>query len=249
MSRLHINNDEFLPLPTIPIAGETREEVADQVALGFQILGAASSKNPSKIYNTVNQYLSDSVDHNKSVGEDVPAILGLDKKTDQTFCVTHTNLGLCRAINTQLSKMETELGIDNLLDGFLSTIEYDSKNGSLTGQFIDCVTRFASKNLNKPWNRSGDYQGFCNKIKVEYHMFLYKDERFGCFPKASGVVLYSMETLSEFLMENPDIDNRLACIVRDILKQQYLPACFGIQITQVNKINFFCPETKPLVSI
>ena len=69
-------------------------------------------------------------------------------------------------------------------------------------------------------------------------MFMYKDERFGCFPKASAVVLSSMEGLGDFLNVNIDIDNKLACLVRDILKQEYLPlvlavvAAFGIQLIE-----------------
>ena len=69
-------------------------------------------------------------------------------------------------------------------------------------------------------------------------MFLYKDERFGCFPKACAVVLFSKDSLKAFLGKNTDIDNRLACIVRDILKQEYLPlvlaviAAFGIQLIE-----------------
>ena len=69
-------------------------------------------------------------------------------------------------------------------------------------------------------------------------MFLYKDERFGCFPKACAVCLYSREILQEFLMSHPDIDNRLPCLVRDIYGHEYLKlvmavvAVFGIQLIE-----------------
>ena len=52
-----------------------------------------------------------------------------------------------------------ELGIDNMLDGFLASREYSSKNGSLTGQFVDCITRLAGKELgHKPWNRGKEFE-------------------------------------------------------------------------------------------
>ena len=39
--------------------------------------------------------------------------------------------------------MERKLGIDNMLDGFLASIEYSSKNGTLAGLFVDCIARLA----------------------------------------------------------------------------------------------------------
>ena len=69
-------------------------------------------------------------------------------------------------------------------------------------------------------------------------MFLYKDERFGCFPKACAVCIYSNDTLQNFLMANTNIDNRLACLVRDIIEQEYallvmaVVAVFGIELIE-----------------
>ena len=63
---------------------------------------------------------------------------------------------------------------------------------------------------------------FCLENDVEYEMFLYKDERFGCFPKACSVVLHMREAVNDFLLQHPDIDNRLACMVRDTYDQEYL---------------------------
>ena len=53
-------------------------------------------------------------------------------------------------------------------------------------------------------------------------MFLYKDECFGCFPKACAACLYSRDLLNEFLLPHPDIDNKLACIVQDVYQQEHL---------------------------
>ena len=69
-------------------------------------------------------------------------------------------------------------------------------------------------------------------------MFLYKEERFGCFPKAASVVLYSRESFYQFLSTHPDVDNRLACIVRNIYRQEYLVlvlavvSAFGMQLVE-----------------
>ena len=69
-------------------------------------------------------------------------------------------------------------------------------------------------------------------------MFLYKDERFGCFPKACAVCIYSKDSLQNFLMANTNIDNRLACLVWDIIEQEYAllvmaaVAVFSIQLIE-----------------
>ena len=50
--------------------------------------------------------------------------------------------------------------------------------------------------------------------------------------------LYSRDLLNEFLSTHPDIDNKLACIVRDVYQQEYLVlvlavvAAFGLQLIE-----------------
>ena len=58
-----------LPLPTIPVAGEAKEEIAEQAALGFQILAAASGKDPSELYRSVELHMTDSTGYNKFLSE------------------------------------------------------------------------------------------------------------------------------------------------------------------------------------
>ena len=87
-----------------------------------------------------------------------------------------------------------------MLDGFVVQIEFESKNGSIVGQFVDCITRLVGMELkHKPWNRSEEFKRFCIQQGVSYEMFLYKDERFGCFPKACAVCIFSKEILKDFL--------------------------------------------------
>ena len=79
-----------------------------------------------------------------------------------------------------------------MIDCFLFQIEYETKNGSMVGQFVDCATRLVGLGLNhKPWNKGEEFKRFCSDQGKPYEMLLYKDERFGCFPKACAVVLFS----------------------------------------------------------
>ena len=224
VSGIHLNNQKPLPLPVVPVSGETREDTADQAALGFQILAAACNPpmDPRDLYKEVDLHLTDSVSHNKFLHEDVPKLFDLDHKVGQIFCATHTGLGLCRSLNNNIHIIEQSVGISNVLDGFVVQIEFESKNGSIVGQFVDCITRLVGMELkHKPWNRSEEFKRFCIQQGVSYEMFLYKDERFGCFPKACAVCIYSNDTLQNFLMANTNIDNRLACLIRDSMLYLY----------------------------
>ena len=152
----------------------------------------------------------------------MPKLFDIDHQFGQIFCATHTGLGLCRSLNNNIHSIEQAVGISNALDGFVVQIEFESKNGSIVGQFVDCITRLVGMELNhKPWNRSEEFKRFCIEQDVCYEMFLYKDERFGCFPKACAVCIYCKDTLQNFLMTNTNIDNRLACLVPDIIEQDY----------------------------
>ena len=73
-------------------------------------------------------------------------------------------------------------------------------------------------------------------------LFSYKDQRFGCLSRAAGVLLFNMEWLSMFLDQNPQINNRLACLVRELLELPYLKvvmvvfAVLGLQVVEP----FYC---------
>ena len=47
------------------------------------------------------------------------------------------------------------------------------------------------------------------------HMFALKDARFACLPQCCAMALYHWDDFQEFLEEIIDIDNKLACLIRD----------------------------------
>ena len=152
VSGSHVNKELALPLPTVPVAGEVRSEMAEQVALGFQILAAASGKTPEEIYKNVDQHLTDSVGHNKKISEDVSELFNLDTIAGQIFCSTHTNLGFCKTLNDAIHQIEEKHGINTFSSSFLVDMEYESKNGSVFGQFVDQLCRLCGLELSyKPW--------------------------------------------------------------------------------------------------
>ena len=227
----------MIPLPTVPVAGETREEIAAQAALGFEILAAAREPpiTAKQLYKQVDAHMTDSVSRIKFLSEDLPKLLELDHKAGQLFCSTHTNFGFCSSLNSSIHEIELEHGLSHIMDGFVVEIDYESKNGSCVGQFVDCTCRLVGEELkHKPWNVSKSFRKCCEEKRYSYEMFLYKDKSF--VKKACAVCIYSRELIKEFLFSHPDIINRLACLVRDIYNLEYVVivmavvAAFGIQL-------------------
>ena len=56
---------------------------------------------------------------------------------------------------------------------------------------------------------------------AELVLFAYKDQRFGCLSKAAAVILYIKSYLGQWLEKNPNITNRLACLVRFLESRVY----------------------------
>lgn len=81
--------------------------------------------------------------------------MNLNHKTGQLFCSTHTGLGFCRCLNNSINLIEESMGIKNVMEGFMVEIDYDKKNGSIVGQFVDAKTKLFTPDLgHKPWNRA-----------------------------------------------------------------------------------------------
>ena len=142
-------------------------------------MAAASGVDASDILKQVDVLMTDTTSHNKGLGENLAKLFNLDTVIGQLFCSTHTNLGFCRSMNESIKEIEIKIGVENILEGFLVTIDKRSKNGCLAGQFVDCITRLAGKEMShKPWNRGHPFEKCCIESGEKYEMFLYKDERF-----------------------------------------------------------------------
>ena len=62
--------------------------------------------------------------------------------------------------------------------------------------------------------------------------------RFGCLSRAAAVLVYNYDHMSEFLSQNPHINNRLACLVIEVIAFPYLKvilvvfACLGVHLVE-----------------
>ena len=62
---IHLNRNEYSPLPTLPITSETRNNTADSTATDFRFLKAASRISAEEIYSKIDVHMTDSTSHNK----------------------------------------------------------------------------------------------------------------------------------------------------------------------------------------
>ena len=240
---IHIGQNVPFPLPLMNICGESTEDIAMQVDFGFEILAAVKKEPVEDIYKMVDAHMTDSVSHNKGFAAILSDLYNLDKQAGQLFCGSHTTLGFSSAMNKVVKMLETDMKVENILSKFMVGMELDSKNGSLAGQALDMMLKFvAPEYSHKQWNYFKLFTNFLEQKEVETVLFSYKDQRFGCLSRAAGVLLCLMEWLAMFLDQNPQVSNKLACLIRDLLELPYLKVVFlvfaavGVQVIEP----FYC---------
>ncbi|KAJ8395919.1 hypothetical protein AAFF_G00026270 [Aldrovandia affinis] len=163
----------------------------------------------------------------------------LETPAGQLFCGTHTTLGFSCAMNTVMRLVEADMKIEQVLNGFMVDLEVDSKNVSVAGQALDmCLKLVAPEFAHKPWNHYKQFLLFLEQRHASSVLFAYKDSRFGCLSRAAAVLIYHYDHLAEFLSQNPHINNRLACLVREVMELPYLKvvlvvfACLGVHMVE-----------------
>ena len=183
--------------------------------------------------------MTDSVEHNKGFAKILQEMYSLEEPAGQLFCGSHTTLGFSNSMDKMVGKVEEHMKISQVTSKFMVGLEMHSKNASVAGLALDIMLKLIAPEYNhKMWNY---YQQFCLYLEtheVEPVMFAYKDQRFGCLSRAAAVLLFLHEPLGNFLTENPQIVNKLACLARELLELPYLKtvflvfAAFGVHIIE-----------------
>jgi hypothetical protein len=236
---LHVGQNNPFPLPILSIHGETTEDIAMQVDMGFEILASVRGVSAKEVYSLIDTHMTDSAEHNKGFAKLLAEMYDLDEPAGQIFCGTHTTPGFSSAMNKVMRLVEADMKLEQVIQGFMADLEVDSKNASVAGQALDmCLKLVAPEYTHKPWNHYKEFLAFLERRNVSSVLFAYKDNRFGCLSRAAAVLIYNYDHLSEFLAQNPHINNRLACLVREVLALPYLKvalvvfACLGVHLVE-----------------
>ncbi|QQP38893.1 Hypothetical protein FKW44_019596 [Caligus rogercresseyi] len=236
---LHVGQDSPFPLPILSIHRETTEDIAMQVDMGFEILASVRGVSVEDVYKLVDAHMTDSTEHNKGFSKLLAEMYNLETPAGQIFCGTHTTLGFSSAMNKVMRLVEADMKMEQVLQSFMVDLDVDSKNASVAGQALDmCLKLVAPEYSHKPWNRYREFLLFLEQRQVSSVLFSYKDSRFGCLSRAAAVLIYHFNHLTEFLSQNPHINNRLACLVREVMELPYLKvvlvafACLGVHLVE-----------------
>ena len=175
------------------------------------------------IYKVINAHITDSTDHIKGFAKILADLYNLDTPAGQLFCGTHTTLGFSPSMCKRVSAVEASMKLDKIMAHFMVHIEAESKHNCFAAQALDMMLKLvAPEYSSKTWNYNKAFLDFLVKNGAEKVLFSYKDHRFGCLSRAAGVLLYNYSFLNEYLDTNPQITNRLACLMRDTLQIPYL---------------------------
>ena len=228
-SGVHIGKEASIPLPLLGIGSETKEDIAQQLSMGVELLSICSGVSVKELMEQVDTLLTDSVDHNKGVGFILQELWDLDKPPGQLYCGTHTCLGFSSCMNRVVTVLETKMQLETVLSQFMVSMELDSKSGSLAGQALDMQLKLvAPEYKHKSWNYNGLYILYLEERNIKTSLFAFKDQRFGLLGRASAVLLHNFPHLESFLADHPHISNKLACLVRELMNLPHLKVIYSV---------------------
>jgi hypothetical protein len=220
---LHINNKEFLPLPSLYVTSETTKNVAATISQELDLLAKASNISADEIYHTVNVHLTDSTAHNKNLATELAKTHHRDDPAGQIFCDTHTTLSFERYSKMVVSKIENEMGVEHLHDNFILDTGIDQKDSIYATTVSWTLNLFGPDHIQKPWNYNRDFKVHCENRNRKVHLFALKDMRFEALSKCSAILCYHWRDFKQFLSSHDYVTNQLACLVRNALDLEYIP--------------------------
>ena len=234
---VHINKNEYLPLPTLDMSSETTANIAEAIQTDFKILAAASGKDANELYANVDVHMSDSTAHNKGVAVATAELMGRSDPAGQLFCNPHTALGFDRGMEAVINHVERAMGMEQLTKAFLLSVDIDQSRDTISLTFVSWIlSLFGPDNVQKPWNVHGDFKTQLKKIDRQMHLFLLKDARFGLLSRSCAIVCYHWNDFMQFFDENDFITNKLACLCHDAVELSYIRvviatvAAFGVHL-------------------
>ena len=107
-------NGKFRAFPTLPIASESKENLAQVKLAILNILATCSGVDPKDLFEKINFRMMDSTAHNFSVNGKVLIDIGTDHVPDELLCSTHPVLMFNRSIIDVFQTIVSAVGKDKL---------------------------------------------------------------------------------------------------------------------------------------
>ena len=220
-----IINDTYRALPTLPIASESRTNLADLKLVTLDILATASAVDKKDLFERIDFVITDQTTHNVNVEAIVADKLESESVPGHLFCNVHPSLMFNRVITKQWSEVEELIGRDKIYANFL--VNATTKAESVTQQALDCMTRLINHDFDsKPWNKANEFDAHISPKKNRSVSL--KDERFNRLTLTCAIALYHYDDLATFLDKYQHVTNQLACIVRCFMDLETLKVMFCV---------------------
>lgn len=219
---------QYYPFPTLPIARETRENLANLKLTLLSLLATCGGVTRQSIWSKVDFTMTDSVSHNKEVEKMVADTLETDHIPAHLLCNVHPSLGFTREILTLFVEIDTTLTPDKIYAGFAITIT--DTQISVFQNCVDCTLRLVSRDYNhKAWNKAEEFELFLapESIKIKRLQM----ERFNSLVWSAATFLRVDPSVTAFLEKFEHITNQLACLVRSFQTLEYIRVLAAVVVS------------------
>ena len=234
---VHVNRDEYIPLPTLSISSETTKSVAEAIETDFKMVAVAAGMETDELYANIDLHMTDATNHNKGISVEAAKLMNREIPAGQLFCNPHTALGFDRGMEAVVNGIEVIMGMDQLLKCFLLTVDIDQKRDTVSLTFVSWVlSLFGPDNIEKPWNYHKDLNDQLKREDRPMHLFQLKDMRFGLLSQSCARVFYHWNDFCTFFESLDYVTNKLACLCRDAMNLPHIRlvaatlAAFGIHL-------------------
>ena len=145
------------------------------------------------------------------------------------FCDTHTVLGFDRSMKKVITSIEESMGIQTIFNSFMGNVEIDLKQDTVATSTVNwSLSLFGPDKSSKPWNYHRDFVTFMKAQNKPVYLFSLKDAHFGHLSKSCAIMCYHWNDFTSFLETYSEITNKLACLVRDALKLDYVKVVIAV---------------------
>ena len=187
---------------------ETTDNIAESVCHSFEILSVVSEIPVEDLYGNVDAHMTDFTSHNMGIAEACASKMDHENPAGQVFCVTRTTLAYEKDMKTVICKIESDMGMENIIGGFLRSWWIDIAGdkhdiGSLS--FISwALNPFGPDLIQKPWNYHKDFMTFLHQNGRTPHLFHLKDAMFGALSQCCAIVCYHWSYIIENVLASHD---------------------------------------------
>lgn len=209
----------YYPFPTLPIAKETRENLANLKLTILSMLATCGGVTRQCLWSKVDFVMTDSVSHNRGVEEVVAAALDVDHLPAHLLCNVHPSLMFGRQVLKLFVEIDSTLTPEKIYAGFAITVT--DEQISVFQNCVDCTLRLISRDFNhKAWNKAEEFEMFLAPQRFTIKRL--QMERFNSLVFSAATFLLVDPKVTEFLAKYEHNTNQLACLVRSFQTLDYI---------------------------